>query len=243
MNTERRIDFSSKHQVTMIDPVTPDIDKDPVFMDLYQQVMHYTMTSKEAVFALYTSVNYVLDRQIPGDIVECGVWKGGSSLLAALIMKARKVSDRKLYLYDTFRGMTPPTQLDVYKRGNTGLEMMEQYSDDIGWCYALLDDVKAAFSVHNFEFEIHFIEGDVVETLIKTKPESISVLRLDTDWYESTAAELELLYPRLSTGGVLIIDDYGSWEGSRKATDDYFDKEPKIILTRIDKEVRLGIKI
>ena len=124
MNTERRIDFSSKHQVTMIDPVTPDIDKDPVFMDLYQQVMHYTMTSKEAVFALYTSVNYVLDRQIPGDIVECGVWKGGSSLLAALIMKARKVSDRKLYLYDTFRGMTPPTQLDVYKRGNTGLEMM-----------------------------------------------------------------------------------------------------------------------
>ena len=243
MNAERTIDFSSKHKVTMIDPVTPDIDKDPVFMDLYQQVMHYTMTSKEAVFALYTSINYVLDRQIPGDIVECGVWKGGSSLLAALIMKARKVSDRRLYLYDTFRGMTPPTQLDVYKRGNTGLEMMEQYSDDIGWCYALLDDVKAAFAVHNFEFEIHFIEGDVVETLTKTKPESISVLRLDTDWYESTAAELELLYPRLSTGGVLIIDDYGSWEGSRKATDDYFAKEPKIILTRIDKEVRLGIKI
>jgi hypothetical protein len=69
------------------------------------------------------------------------------------------------------------------------------------------------------------------------------VLRLDTDWYESTAAEFEILYPRLSTGGVLIIDDYGCWAGSRKATDDYFAKEPKIILTRIDKEVRLGIKI
>ncbi len=243
MTTERTIVFSTKHQVKMIDPVTPDIDKDSVFMDLYQQVMPYTMTSKEAVFALYTSVNYVLDRNIPGDIVECGVWRGGSSLLAALILKSRNISDRKLYLYDTFKGMPTPTEFDIDKRGNTGFEMIDKYGDDIGWCYALLDDVKAAFSTYDFDFEIHFIEGDVIETLPKTKPETISVLRLDTDWYESTAAEFDILYPRLSTGGVLIIDDYGCWAGSRKATDDYFAKEPKIILTRIDKEVRLGIKI
>ena len=243
MNTERTIVFSTKHQVTMIDPVTPDIDKDPVFMDLYQQVMPYTMTSKEAVFALYTSVNYVLHQGIPGDIVECGVWRGGSSLLAALIMKARNIRDRKLYLYDTFQGMPTPTEFDVDKLGNTGFEMMEKYGDDIGWCYALLDDVKAAFSVHNFEFEIHFIEGDVIETLPKIKPETISVLRLDTDWYESTAVEFEQLYPRLSTGGVLIVDDYGCWAGSRKATDDYFNQVPGPMLTRIDKEVRLGIKV
>jgi O-methyltransferase len=243
MTTERTIVFSTKHQVKMIDPVTPDIDKDSVFMDLYQQVMPYTMTSKEAVFALYTSVNYVLDRNIPGDIVECGVWRGGSSLLAALILKSRNISDRKLYLYDTFKGMPTPTEFDIDKRGNTGFEMIDKYGDEIGWCYALLDDVKAAFSAYDFDFEIHFIEGDVIETLPKTKPETISVLRLDTDWYESTAAEFDILYPRLSTGGVLIIDDYGCWAGSRKATDDYFAKEPKIILTRIDKEVRLGIKI
>ena len=243
MTTERTIVFSTKHQMTMIEAVTPDIDKDPVFMDLYQQVMPYTMTSKEAVFALYTSVNYVLDQNIPGDIVECGVWRGGSSLLVALIMKARNISDRKLYLYDTFQGMTPPTEFDVYKRGDTGLEMMEQYGDDIGWCYALLDDVKAAFSTHNFDFEILFVKGDVVETLATIKPETISILRLDTDWYESTAAELEQLYPRLSKGGVLIIDDYGSWEGSRKATDDYFNQVPAPMLNRIDREVRLGIKI
>ena len=243
MTTERTIVFSTKHQMTMIEAVTPDIDKDPVFMDLYQQVMPYTMTSKEAVFALYTSVNYVLDQNIPGDIVECGVWRGGSSLLVALIMKARNISDRKLYLYDTFQGMTPPTEFDVYKRGDTGLEMMEQYGDDIGWCYALLDDVKAAFSTHNFDFEILFVKGDVVETLATIKPETISILRLDTDWYEYTAAELEQLYPRLSKGGVLIIDDYGSWEGSRKATDDYFNQVPAPMLNRIDREVRLGIKI
>ncbi len=243
MNTERTIVFSTKHQVTMKDQVTPDIGKDSVFMDLFQQVKPYTMTSIEALFALYTSVNYVLDREIPGDILECGVWRGGSALLAALIMKARNVSDRQLYLYDTFQGMPTPTEFDVDKYGRTGFEMMEQYGDDIGWCYASLEDVQAAFWIHNFEFEIHFVQGDVIETLEKIKPEVISVLRLDTDWYESTALEFQLLYPRLSTGGVLIVDDYGCWAGSRKATDDYFREVPGPMLTRIDKEVRLGIKI
>jgi O-methyltransferase len=243
MNTERTIVFSTKHQVTMKDQVTPDIGKDSVFMDLFQQVSPYTMTSIEALFALYTSVNYVLDREIPGDILECGVWRGGSALLAALIMKARNVSDRKLYLYDTFQGMPTPTEFDVDKYGRTGFEMMEQYGDDIGWCYASLEDVKAAFSVHNFDFEIHFVQGDVIETLERIKPEAISVLRLDTDWYESTAVEFQHLYPRLSTRGVLIVDDYGCWAGSRKATDDYFREVPGPMLTRIDKEVRLGIKI
>ncbi|MEG4949690.1 TylF/MycF/NovP-related O-methyltransferase [Microcoleus sp. F8-A4] len=243
MNTERTIVFSTKHQATMKDLITPDMGKDPVFMDLFEQVKPYTMTSVEALFALYTSVNYVLDREIPGDIIECGVWRGGSALLAALIMKARNVSDRQLYLYDTFQGMPTPTEFDVDKYGRTGFEMMEQYGDDIGWCYASLEDVQAAFSVHNFDFKIHFVQGDVIETLERIKPETISVLRLDTDWYESTAVEFQLLYPRLSTGGVLIVDDYGCWAGSRKATDDYFREVPGPMLTRIDKEVRLGIKI
>ena len=243
ITNERQIVFSTKHQVTMKDQITPDMGKDPVFMDLFEQVSPYTMTSVEALFALYTAVNYVLDRQIPGDIVECGVWRGGSALLAALILKARNVSDRKLYLYDTFQGMPTPTEFDVDKYGRTGFEIMKQYGDDIGWCYALLEEVQAAFSVHNFEFEIQFVPGDVIETLETIKPETISVLRLDTDWYESTAVEFQHLYPRLSTGGVLIVDDYGCWAGSRKATDDYFRQVPRPMLTRIDKEVRLGIKI
>ncbi|MDJ0661545.1 MAG: TylF/MycF/NovP-related O-methyltransferase [Crocosphaera sp.] len=243
MTIERTIIFSTKHQAIITDPVTPDIDKDPIFLDLFEQVLPYTMTSKEALFAFYTAVNYVLDRNIPGDIVECGVWRGGSSLLAALIMKARNVSDRKLYLYDTFKGMTEPTEVDVDKRGNVGFEMMEKYSDDIGWCYALLEEVKATFSVYNFNFDIEFVQGDVLETLKITKPEAISILRLDTDWYESTEAELQHLYPQVSTGGVLIIDDYGAWAGARKATDEYFQQVPAPMLKRIDKEVRLGIKI
>lgn len=243
ITTERTIIFSTKHQVTMKDQITPDISKDAVFMDLFEQVKPYTMTSVEALFALYTSVNYILDRKIAGDIVECGVWRGGSSLLAALILKARGISDRKLYLYDTFQGMPAPTEFDVDKYGRSGFEMMEQYADEIGWCYALLDEVKAAFSEHHFTFDINFIEGDVIETLKTIKPETISLLRLDTDWYESTAIEFQLLYPRLSTGGVLIIDDYGCWAGSQKATDDFFRKIPAPMLNRVDKEVRLAIKI
>lgn len=240
---ERLIVFSTKHQATMTDTITPDIANDSVFMDLFEQVKSYTMTSVEALYALYTAVNYVLDRNIPGDVVECGVWRGGSALLAALILKMRGVKDRRLYLYDTFEGMPAPTEFDIDKYGRTGLEMMEQYGDDIGWCYASLEDVQMAFSVHNFDFEIEFVKGDVMETLKTTQPETISVLRLDTDWYESTALELELLYPRLSIAGVLIIDDYGVWAGSRKATDDYFPEVDKPMLMRIDKEVRMVIKV
>lgn len=239
---ERTIVFSSKHQAKMTDTITPDMGRDEVFMHLFEQVKPYTMTSVEALFALYSSVNHVLDRNVPGDFVECGVWRGGSSLLVALILKKRSVTDRKVILFDTFSGMPAPTEFDVDKYGRTGLQMMEDYADDIGWCYASLEDVSTVFKEHDFAFPVEFIEGDVMATLPQYQAPSISVLRLDTDWYESTALEYELLYPKLSMGGVLIIDDYGVWAGSRKATDDYFSKIDRPLIVRIDKEVRLAVK-
>ena len=227
----------------MTDTITPDMGREQDFMRLYEQVKPYTMTSVEALFALYSGVNYVLDRNILGDFVECGVWRGGSSLLVALILKQRGVTDRKVVLYDTFSGMPAPTEFDVDKYGRTGFQMMEEYADDVGWCYASLEDVSSIFKEQDFDFPVEFIEGDVMATLPKQQLSSISLLRLDTDWYESTALEYELLYPKLSTGGVLIIDDYGVWAGSRKATDDYFAEAPKPLIVRIDKEVRLGVKL
>jgi hypothetical protein len=240
---ERTIIFSNKHQAKMTDTITPDMGREQDFMRLYEQVKPYTMTSVEALFALYSGVNYVLDRNILGDFVECGVWRGGSSLLVALILKQRGVTDRKVVLYDTFSGMPAPTEFDVDKYGRTGFQMMEEYADDVGWCYASLEDVSSIFKEQDFDFPVEFIEGDVMATLPKQQLSSISLLRLDTDWYESTALEYELLYPKLSTGGVLIIDDYGVWAGSRKATDDYFAEAPKPLIVRIDKEVRLGVKL
>lgn len=240
---ERTIVFSSKHQATMVDTITPDISRDKVFMDLFEHVKPYTMTSVEALFSLYTSVAYVLDRNIPGDFVECGVWRGGSSLLVALMLQQREINDRRVLLYDTFSGMPAPTQFDVDKYGRSGFQMIQDYADDIGWCYASRDDVHAVFERQNFQFQVELIEGDVMQTLEVDTPERISLLRLDTDWYESTALEYHVLYPRLSTGGVLIIDDYGVWAGSRKATDDYFAQTPKPLIVRIDKEVRLAVKL
>lgn len=240
---ERTIIFSSKHQARMTDTITPDMARVEEFMNLFEQVKPYTMTSVEALFALYSGVNYVLERQIPGDFVECGVWRGGSSLLVALLLKQKGVSDRKVFLYDTFAGMPEPTEFDVDKYGRTGSQMMEEYSDDIGWCYASLADVRSVFEKEDFQFPVEFIEGDVMKTLPQNRPSVTSLLRLDTDWYESTALEYELLYPSLSTGGVLIIDDYGVWAGSRKATDDYFAKYPKPLIVRVDKEVRIAIKL
>lgn len=240
---ERTIIFSSKHQAKMTDTITPDMGREQDFMRLFEQVKPYTMTSVEALFALYSGVNYVLDRQIQGDFVECGVWRGGSSLLVALILKQRGIVDRKVVLYDTFSGMPAPTEFDVDKYGRTGFQMMEDYADDIGWCYASLADVSDVFQKQDFAFPVEFIEGDVMTTLPVHQHSAIALLRLDTDWYESTALEYELLYPKLSTGGVLIIDDYGVWAGSRKATDDYFSDTPKPLIVRIDKEVRLAVKI
>lgn len=240
---ERTIVFSSKHQARMTDTITPDISRDKIFMDLFEQVKPYTMTSVEALFSLYSAVGYVLDRNIPGDLVECGVWRGGSSLLVALMLQQRKINDRRVLLYDTFSGMPAPTEFDVDKYGRTGFQMMEEYSDDVGWCYASREDVQSVFERHNFQFQVELIEGDVMQTLSTDPPACISLLRLDTDWYESTALEYDVLYPRLSTGGVLIIDDYGVWAGSRKATDDYFVKIPRPLIVRIDKEVRLAVKL
>jgi O-methyltransferase len=240
---ERIIVFSSKHQASMVDTITPDMARDQAFMQLFEKVKPYTMTSVEAIYALYTSVNYVLDRNIPGDFVECGVWRGGSSLLVALMLQSKSIHDRKVILYDTFSGMPAPTEFDVDKYGRSGFEMMDEYADEIGWCYASLEDVRKIFDQQQFGFPVEFVEGDVMTTL-KTQPSSeICLLRLDTDWHESTALEYEVLYPKLSTGGVLIIDDYGVWAGSRKATDDYFSTHPKPLIVRVDKEVRIAIKL
>lgn len=91
------------------------------------------------------------------------------------------------------------------------------------WAIASLDDVKRNVRLTRYpEERITFVKGPVEQTLNATAPDHIAVLRLDTDWYESTKAELDHLYPRLAIGGVLIIDDYGHWQGARRAVDEYF---------------------
>jgi len=234
--------LSTKMKLELIDYPISDIDRDAAFGAIFEAARPYTMTGKDVMYALYDAVRYVVRNSIPGDIVECGVWRGGSALVAALTLRDMH-AERPIWLYDTFEGMTPPTDLDVDRAGGRGADYIHQYGDDGKWCYADLADVRSTFAHHHInETALHFVQGDVLRTLPNTSPDQISILRLDTDWYESTKLELQLLYPKLSKGGVLIIDDYGYWEGSRVAVDEFFSTGPSPMLVRINDQVRLAIK-
>lgn len=196
--------------------------------DLIHSLRPYTMTSSERLWSLVNAVRHVVANRIPGDFVECGVWRGGSVMAMAKELRLLGVNDRRIWLYDTFAGMTRPTSSDVEAGSGVSAESMLATTPlgdgDNVWCVAGRADVEANVRSTGYPFEqFTFVEGDVAQTLRQNAPERISLLRLDTDWYESTKVELEVLYPRLSVGGVCILDDYGHWEGARKAVDEYFD--------------------
>jgi hypothetical protein len=222
----------------------PDFEDRDV--DIYQAVQPYTMTSPEAVFGLCSAVRYVVASEIPGAIVECGVWKGGSMMAVAKTLLELGVRDRMLYLFDTFDGMTEPTDLDVVSaNGVTARDALAAASRDAHiWARAPLEGVERAMRSTGYDPSmVRYVRGPVEETLPDDAPDPIALLRIDTDWYESTRHELVHLYPRLSRGGVVIVDDYGAFEGARKATDEYLRENGlRVLLNRVDNTVRLVIK-
>jgi O-methyltransferase len=220
-------------------------DLEPWVAQIIERVQPFTMTSRERISSLCHAVRFVARAKVPGDIVECGVWRGGSMMAAALTLLTE--SDiRTLRLYDTFEGMPPPSDLDrSVVSGKPAAVLLAQADQSSNlWAQATLDEVKINLETTGYPPErIRYIPGKVEETIPTNAPETIALLRLDTDWYESTKHELENLYPRLAVGGVLIIDDYGCWEGSRRATDEYVAENPSILLQRIDNEGRIAVKI
>jgi O-methyltransferase len=214
-------------------------------LDIYQQIKPFTMTTVEKVLALIRAVQYVIRNRIAGDFVECGVWRGGSMMAVALALRAAGHTDRDLFLYDTYTGMSPPSSKDKRYDGAAAAELMENGGPEARvFAYASLDDVKQNLRATGYPADrIHFIQGRVEETVPATAPAGICMLRLDTDWYESTRHELVHLYPRLASHGVMIIDDYGHWRGSQQATDEYMSQlDPVPFLNRIDYSGRLVIK-
>jgi len=208
----------------------------------------YTMTSYERIYALIQAAEYIVKNNIPGDIVECGVWKGGSIMAMAKTLANLGNSDRNLYLFDTFEGMPRPGDADISFNGTDAVQIFDRErigDDSSAWCKASLAEVQeAVFSTGYDKTKIHFVKGKVENTIPASAPEVIALLRLDTDWYESTMHELIHLFPRLSRGGVIIIDDYGHWLGARKAVDEYISQNNlPLFLSRIDYTGRLGIKI
>lgn len=203
------------------------------------QAQPYTLTTPERLASLCLAVEHVVKANVPGAFVECGVWKGGSTMAAAWSFRRLNRQDVDLYLFDTFEGMSEPGEEDVYaESGVKAKQWMDgsERAEDNVWVYAPIDLVRRNLAFTQYPTErLHFIKGKVEDTLPDSAPEQIAILRLDTDWYASTKHELLHLYPRLSKGGILIIDDYGDWQGARKAVDEYFaEQDSKPFLMRID---------
>lgn len=222
-------------------------DVDPTTLSIIDRVKPFTLTGSERIAALCNAITYISQHQIEGDIVECGVWKGGSMMAAAMTLLANNSSERTLWLFDTFEGMSEPDEKDVDLHGNSSAEMLASADkkNSAIWAYSPLQEVKRAMgSVGYDESHIRYIEGKVEDTLPENAPDKIALLRLDTDWYQSTYHELVHLYPRLSIGGVLIIDDYGHWQGARQAVDQYLKEQKEVILLhRVDYTARIAIKM
>ena len=207
-------------------------------------VRPYTLTSPERLAATIDATRYISRFNIPGAVVECGVWKGGSSMAMALTLMQND-DLRDLDLFDTFDGRSEPTSDDLDIFGSSAKEQMESNPKEGTeiWAYAPLDAVKNNLGSTNYpQDKVHFVPGKVEDTIPDAAPDQIALLRLDTDWYDSTKHELEHLISRVSPNGVLLIDDYGHWEGARKAVDEWLATTTRpALLARTDYTGRMCV--
>jgi O-methyltransferase len=234
-------------------PAEPSLDSlDAADRAIVERALPLTMTGVPRLQALVGAVRDCERRGIAGAFAECGVWRGGSVLAMILTLQDLGTTDREIYLYDTFEGMTAPTEADVSPIEGSALETWRRAEEAGERPWSQLFDpqmvseesVRAALLETGYPPEcLHLVTGPVEQTLPASAPDSLALLRLDTDWYESTRHELSHLYPRLADGGVLIIDDYGHWEGARRAVDEYFaENPPRPRLDAIDYTGRIAVK-
>jgi hypothetical protein len=183
-------------------------------------VQPYSMTTAPRINCLFDSMEYVRNNNIQGDFVECGVWRGGNILGIMKYLEYYQNTNPNIWLYDTFCGMTPPEDVDVDLMNNKASDILDQV-----FCLNSLEEVKKALSSSNYpEEKVKYIIGDICKTLLlkENVPEKIALLRLDTDWYNSTKIELDVLWEKLEIGSPCIIDDYGHWQGCKKAVHEFF---------------------
>ena len=225
---------------------------DPADRAIIERCLSVSMTGVPRLQALIDAVRYVVSRDIPGAFAECGVWRGGSVLAMALTLQDLGATDRHIWLYDTFEGMTEPTEDDVSPYETPALETWQraETSGEQAWGAFFdpadvgEDAVRERVLATGYPSElVHIVKGPVEQTIPEQIPDALALVRLDTDWYESTRHELVHLYPLLAANGVLIIDDYGHWEGSRRAVEEYFQAHPPVpLLQRTDYAGRMAIK-
>jgi O-methyltransferase len=223
-------------------------DMESEFIRIYDKCRTETMTSIERMYALWQTCHHIVQNKVEGDVVECGVWRGGSMMMAAMTLADMGDVSRMMWLYDTFSGMPAPGEYDI--KADTGCLASKLMSDTDRtpeswlWAIAQKEIVASNMAVTSYPADkIRMIEGQVEHTIPLYAPEKIALLRLDTDWHDSTHHELAHLWPKLQSGGILIIDDYGYWRGSRLAVDNFFKTLPyPPMLTRLDDTGRICVK-
>ena len=186
-----------------------------LYMNLYKKYKDFTMIP----LVQFVDNLAMVDRfkYTHGNVVECGVWRGGMS--AAMSELCGK--DRKYYLFDSFEGLPPANEND----GKDAVEWQQNKESEFYYdnCKAEIQFARTAMEKAGIT-NANFVQGWFNETLHKTDPGPIAILRLDADWYESTMTCLNEFYPKVSPGGLILIDDYNFWEGCSKAVHDYLSK-------------------
>lgn len=233
--------------VLFLEGAYPDLDPD--FVPMYRRSVECTAASVERLYALYTALRYLVARGVDGDIVECGVWRGGNCMLAGLALQHLGDSDRRIWLYDTFSGMAEPSERDRDVYGGKALDMRGQQFTAEGrptpfQFVASREQVAANMETTGFPAErTVYVEGRVEDTLPARRPDRLALLRIDTDWYESTAHAMRHLYPLLAPGGVLLLDDYGDWPAVREAVHEVLaEQREELLLHRIDNTGRIAVR-
>lgn len=197
--------------------------------EIYEICSKYSMISRERFVCNINSVKYIEEKNIPGCIVEIGVWKGGSILSMMMANKLYSNNIREFHLYDTFEGMTPCLDVDKDLNNVSAKELVD--TNPFFRCIGHLSEVQDNIRRH-IDIVPQYHKGDILKNTFI--PKEIAILRLDTDWYESTKHELDTFYDSVVSGGVIIIDDYGHWQGCKKAVDEFLTLHPNIKLQTID---------
>ena len=177
----------------------------------YRAVRPFSMAGPARLRALHDAVTDVIARQVQGDVVECGTARGGSAALMALALQ-RAGAARTLWAFDTFAGIPPATEADP------DFAIARLYTGDFR---AEQAEVEALLGRLGVRERTRLVKGLFQDTVPVAPVGAIAVLHLDGDWYESVKVCLDHLYDRVSPGGVIQIDDYGHWEGARKAVDEF----------------------
>ena len=207
-----------------------------------------TLATFERLASLWQQVRYLDRYSIPGDFVECGVWKGGAVGMMALAHRASTTRpSRTIHLFDSFEGLPEPC---AEKDGNEATRLSKGRASgnltSIRECVGTLAENRELLegTLHYPSPLLKYHVGWFQESIPKASLESIALLRLDGDWYESTKVCLVNLYPKVVKAGVIIIDDYGHWEGCRRAVDEFVSTlEEPVLLHHIDYSGRYWIKI